>query len=1090
MRKRIFLLFALMLTFSVSIIAQVTTASLAGKVTTQDTNEEVIGASIQAVHTPSGTRYAAVTNIDGRFTIQGMRTGGPYTITISYIGYQTKQFTDINLELGETFNLDAWLSEDANEIAEVVVIGRGSKFAAEKTGASTNINNLTMMELPTISRSISDVARLSPYANGMGFAGGDGRSTNFTLDGANMNNNFGLSSSLPGGGTPVSMDAIEEVQVVIAPYDVRQTNFIGGGINAVTKSGTNTFRGTAYIYHTNENMHGNRVDNLTMSDPGTDRKTTYGFTLGGPIIKDKLFFFANFERAEIPATANRWRVSTDGVGDQKMNISRVKAADMETVRNFLLTKYNYDPGSYTDFPADEGNTKYLARLDWNINTAHKLAVRFNHTENSRWNAPSATSNDVGHNFTYGVQNRNSYYSMIFSNSMYNQKNKITTISADLNSRFGDWFSNQLLFTYSNIDDIRDSDSDPFPMVEILTTSSTGTPEPYITLGYELFTWKNRVQNKVTTITDNATFYLGNHKVTAGLNFEHQIAYNAYMRNGAGYYSYSSLDDFLNGAAPEGVALTWGYNGNTDPKVQVSFNQLGAYVQDEWNITKNFKLSYGIRFDEILFNDDDLMRNNAIYDLDFEGRHIDTGKWPEANLQISPRVGFSWDVFGDKSLKLRGGTGFFAGRIPLVFFTNMPTNSGMTQYQYNTKNKTDGNLAVMQAFAGGMVTDMDRMRDIICATDPQATATITPETGAVPSAIAAVDPKFKMPQVWKTSLAVDYNVPVSFPLSLTGEFTYTKKINDIMLDDYNIKGDNSTWAHMAGADDRLLYPSDYRVNKASAYMLTNTSKGYGWTANVTLNAEPIKDLRLMAAYTHTVMKEVSGMVGSNASSVFQAMYTVNGPKFPDVQNSTYVIPDRVIANVSYKYGKEHFSLFYTGYSPSGYSYFYGTDMNGDGMAYDLMYIPHDDSEIKFATDADRIAFWNFVEQDDYLKNHKGEYAQAYSARAPWVHRFDFKWAHDFDLKIGSTTHKLQLSADFQNIGNLFSSRWGVAKNMTNSANGGKLLRCTNIADVKKGAIPVFSMNTNSDGTPITQTWDYNHAYGQCWQLQVGVKYFFN
>ena len=193
---------------------------------------------------------------------------------------------------------------------------------------------------------------------------------------------------------------------------------------------------------------------------------------------------------------------------------------------------------------------------------------------------------------------------------------------------------------------------------------------------------------------------------------------------------------------------------------------------------------------------------------------------------------------------------------------------------------------------------------------------------------------------------------------------------------------------------------------------------------------------------------------------------------------------------FKYGKEHFSLFYTGYSPSGYSYFYGTDMNGDGMAYDLMYIPHDDSEIKFATDADRIAFWNFVEQDDYLKNHKGEYAQAYSARAPWVHRFDFKWAHDFDLKIGSTTHKLQLSADFQNIGNLFSSRWGVAKNMTNSANGGKLLRCTNIADVKKGAIPVFSMNTNADGTPITQTWDYNHAYGQCWQLQIGVKYFFN
>ena len=296
-------------------------------------------------------------------------------------------------------------------------------------------------------------------------------------------------------------------------------------------------------------MHGNRVDNVTMADPGTDRKTTYGFTLGGPIIKDKLFFFANFERADIPSTPNRWRASADGIGDQKMNISRVKAEDMETVRNFLLTKYNYDPGSYTDFPADEGNTKYLARLDWNINTNHKLALRFNHTENSRWNVPSGTSNDVGHNFTYGVQDRASYYSMIFSNAMYNQKNKITTISADLNSRFGNVFSNQLLFTYSNIDDIRDSDSDPFPFVEILTHSSTGVLEPYMTLGYELFTWKNRVQNKITTVTDNATFYLGAHKLTAGLSFEHQLAYNAYMRNGAGYYSYNSLEDFLNGAAP-------------------------------------------------------------------------------------------------------------------------------------------------------------------------------------------------------------------------------------------------------------------------------------------------------------------------------------------------------------------------------------------------------------------------------------------------------------------------------------------------------------------------------------------------------------
>ncbi len=1095
MQKKVLFIMAVLLSATLTAVAQITTSALSGKVVMQDTKEEVIGATVQAVHEPSGTKYAAVTNLNGRFTIQGMRTGGPYVVTVSYIGYETKTFKNISLQLGETYNLSVWLSENSNELTEIVVSGKASKFAAEKTGATTNINNLTIRELPTIDRTIGDIVKLSPYYGGSNsFAGGDGRSSNFTLDGANLNNNFGLTSGLPGGGSPVSVDAIEEVQVVVAPYDVRQSNFIGGGINAVTKSGTNTLKGTAYVFHTNENMHGNRVDNKQLADPGKERKTTYGFTLGGPIVKDKLFFFANFEYAKIPTIVNRWQASEDGVAVPGQYISRTKISDMELVRSHLISRYGYDPGSYTDFPADESNTKYLARLDWNITTNHHLAVRFNHTVNSRWNAPSPTSNDVGHSFTYGVQNRNSAYSMIFANAMYNMKNKVTTVSADLNSRFGQHISNQLLFTYSNIDDVRDSNSDQFPFVEILDANDGG---PYMTFGYELFTWKNRVQNKITTVTDNFTYYLGSHKITAGLSFEHQIAFNSYMRNGTGYYSYNNINDFLTGAAPEGVALTWGYNGNTDPRVDVSFNQLGGYLQDEWDITNKLKLTAGIRFDKLIFDDSDLMRNNAIYELNYEGRHIDTGKWPDSNVQISPRLGFTWDVFGDKTLKVRGGSGLFAGRIPLVFFTNMPTNSGMTQYQYNTRNKTTGNLAVLNALAGGLVTDVNLMRDIIVANDPSAQAIITPDKGSVPSSIAAVDSKFKMPQVWKSSIAVDYTLPVSFPLSVTGEFTYTEKLQDIMLDDYSIKSDNTLWPRMTGADNRIIYPSDYRVkdiatgkNLTSAYVLTNTERGYGYTANITLNAEPVKDLRLMAAYTHTVMKEVSGMIGSNASSVWQGMYTVNGPKFATMQNSTYVTPDRVIANVSYRFGKEHVSLFYSGYSPTGGTYFYSTDVNGDGLAYDRMYIPRDDSEIEFASKADRYLFWNFVEQDKYLKNHKGEYAESYAVRAPWVHRFDFRWAHDFDVKIGSTNHKLQISADFDNIGNMFSSRWGVAKIMTNSANGGRLLRLTNLNDVKNGARPIYAMNTNPDGSLITKTWDYNPSFSQCWKLQIGVKYYFN
>ena len=280
-----------LLMMSVAAIAQVTTSSLAGKVTIDDVNgEEVIGATIQAVHEPSGTRYAAVTNVSGRFTIQGMRTGGPYSVTVSYIGFQPKTIKNINLQLGETYDLQVWLSEDANELAEVVISGKASKFAAEKTGASTSINNAQMMQMPTVNRSISDIAKLSPYANGMSFAGGDGRSTNFTIDGANFNNNFGLNDKLPGGGNPISLDAIEELQVVISPYDVRQTNFIGGGVNAITKSGTNTFRGSAYVYHKNENMQGDAVYRQQLAGArDKSQTTTYGFTLGGPIIKNKLF---------------------------------------------------------------------------------------------------------------------------------------------------------------------------------------------------------------------------------------------------------------------------------------------------------------------------------------------------------------------------------------------------------------------------------------------------------------------------------------------------------------------------------------------------------------------------------------------------------------------------------------------------------------------------------------------------------------------------------------------------------------------------------------------------------------------------------
>ena len=1073
MRRKLFLT-AMMLTCVLTMMAQITNSALSGKVTMEDTKEEVIGATVQAVHDPSGTKYAAITNIDGRFNIQGMRNGGPYTITVTYIGFNPKVFKDIYLQLGETYSLNVWLSENSTELAEVVVSGKASKFAGEKTGATTNINNRTIQELPTISRSIGDIAKLSPYYGGSNsFGGMSGRSANFTLDGANLNNNFGLNSNLPGGGNPVSMDAIDEVQVVVTPFDVRQSNFIGGGINAVTKSGTNTFKGTAYYYYSNEDMHGNRVDGVQNSEPNPDEEKTWGFTLGGPIIKDKLFFFANVERTETENIPTYWHPDATGDGaDQKTYTSRTTVSDMEMISKFVMDKYGYDTGSATDYPGGIKNNKYLARIDWNITQNHHLAVRFNHTNNTKYSPPSATSRGVG-----GLsQSCVGISSMAFANSFYKQENKVTTFSFDLNSRFGERASNQLLVTYSDMDDPRGSSSSMFPMIDIMKDG-----DPYMTLGYELFTYNNRVRNEILTVNDNFTYYLGSHKLMAGLSFEHQMALNNYMKQGSGYYRYASMQDFMDGAAPIGAALAYGYDGDMEPSSKVRFNQIGLYLQDDWNVTDRFKLNYGIRFDNITFNEDDLKFNKALYDLDFGGRHLDVGSWPKANIQISPRLGFTFDVFGDKILKVRGGTGLFAGRLPLVFFTNMPANSGMFQNLVIVK-AGDSRLANL---TGGVTADRDQLRELLNAPysmDPN---------GIIPSEVAGVDRDFKMPQIWKSSLAIDYQLPVNFPLTVTGEFTYSKNINAVHLDNWNQKNPDETWARLPGADNRYLYPANkadwnYYTQYSNVCVLTNNHKGYGWTASLQLNAEPIKDLYISAAYTHTVNKEVTGMPGSNAGSAWSYMHTVNGPNVFDVKNSSFVTPDRIIANVSYKYGKEHFSLFYSGYSPAGYSYTYSNDINGDGLAYDLMYIPRDDSEIKFASETDRLAFWQFVEQDDYLKNHRGEYADAYGARAPWVHTFDFKYAHDFDVKIGSTKHKLQLIANIENIGNLLNSKWGVAKQIPGTSNYQfKLLSVANAADVKKGAEPIFRMNTD-----LTSTWDYNHSYGQCWRLQIGVKYYFN
>ena len=1077
---------------AVSAFAQVTTSSLGGRVC--DANgEPVVGAAVIATHEPSGTTYGVVANENGRYTINGMRTGGPYKVEFSCLGYQTVTYTDLSLQLAETFSLNATMNDDSEMLSEAMVIGAAaSKFSAEKTGAATNISSSQITSLPTVSRSITDVTRLSPYGgNGMSFAGADGRTANFTVDGANFNNNFGLSSGLPGGGSPISIDAIEEMQVVISPYDVRQTNFIGGGVNAITKSGTNTFKGSAYVYHKNENMGGDTIEGEQLAGAREkNRNTTYGFTLGGPIIKNKLFFFVNAEYSVIPTVVNRWRGSEDGVADPNNYVSRTKLEDLKKVSEFVKEKYGYDTGSWTNYPANESNMKILARLDWNINDNNKLAVRYNYTLNQGWNNPNGSSMDGG---TRSAYSRMSQYGMAYANSMYSMDNLVSTVSLDLNSRLSDNLSNQFLATFSKLDDMRGSTSEDMPFIDIRNDDGSAVL-PYISLGYELFTWNNGVHNTHISIKDDLTYYGGDHKFTAGVNYEYQMADNSYMRNGTGYYRYRSLDDFLTGAAPEVVCLTYGYDGEANPAARVQFHKAGIYGQDEWQVNDALKLTAGLRLDGLFFDNKDLMTNQAIYDLtyivDGKERNIDTGKWPSAAVTVSPRVGFTWNVLGDNSLKLRGGTGLFSGRLPLVFFTNMPTNSGMVQYQAKLNSAAD-----MEQFKGGILKREELLKKLISMGYPN---TISPTDGTIPSEISAVDPKFKMPQVWKTSLAVDYSFPTSFPFTVSAEGIFNKTVNGVVLRDWSVNPVDG-FTRFNGADNRPIYQNYKQTYEAggkvknlpNAYVLENTNRGYGYSASFTVNMAPVEGLNLMAAYTRTASKEITGMPGSNASSVLNYIGTINGPNDPGLHNSEYVIPDRVVASatINDKSGNHYSFIYEATRGGSNYTYMTSNDMNGDGYNYDLIYIPTDEQvangDFRFVSADDAQRFMDYVHADKYLSKNQGKYAESYSVYSPWLHRLDFSYKHDFKVKIGQSVNKLQLNLDIKNVLNIFNSSWGVYKYMNPDLGEGRILK---YEGYDAEGFATFSTPKAVGGD--VEIWKKYHGLGNCWYASVGIKYMFN
>lgn len=1008
---------------SATLMAQVTTSSLSGKIT-DSKGEPLAGATVVAVHVPSGSQYATFCDVAGNYRIQNMRVGGPYKVDVSFVGYSTSTYTDIFLRLGENYVQNGQLTETTTSLQEVVVTAglRNSILSSERSGTVTNVSGRDIVNMPTINRSIADFTKFTPQAQGSSFGGRDNRFNTITIDGAAFNNNFGLSSNpLPGGNAqPIALDAIEEISVSMAPYDVRQSQFTGASINAVTRSGDNTFKGSVYTYIRPESFTGNTVDGREVKGANDRSSINVGGRIGGPIIKDKLFFFLSgeYEKENIPGVT--WSPSTDGVANPDLMISRTTEADMIRVRDHLINTYNYDPGKYKDFdPFKNQNYKMLARLDWNINKAHKLTLRFNNvvgTSDQTTNANSGPPNNPRNS------GRISSQSLAFSNAFYGFKNTVRSMTGELNSSFSPKISNKFLASYTFIQDTRTSNSDLFPFVDIWKDG-----DQYMSFGYELFTFNNDVTNKTLTITNNLTVNLNRHTLTAGVSFDRLFFRNSYIREGTSYYRYASVDAFLNNQAPSGFGVTYGYNGVDAPGAIATFGFGAAYLQDEWQVIPRMKLTYGVRLELPMYLDE-MEDNPAISALTFiDGKKMDVSTWPESQLVISPRFGFNWDVKGDRSLQIRGGTGIFTGMLPFVWFTNQPTNAGTIQSPEIGWGSQGG---------GANLTDLRFNPDYKALL--ASNTTLFPTTpGSLPnnSTLTQVGKEFKFPQIWRSNLAFDIELP--WNMVFTGEAIYSEDINAVQQININLAPYSG---NLAGPDKRGYWASStaskVNSNVSAATELVNSDKGYQYSLTAMLTKNFSKGFSGMFAYTYTMAKDISANPGSSAYSAYSSNASYGSLNDPELSYSGFATPHRLIGNISYRFEyaghlATTFSLVYQGFQAGRWTYTYSNDLDGDGVSSDIMFVPGQPDDLKFVaynsmSAADQAAtFWNYVYENDYLNSRRGKYAERFGEVEPWTHRFDAKILQDVFTNFGSDRkYTLQISLDILNVGNMINDSWGT------------------------------------------------------------------
>ena len=1085
-----------------TVMAQVTTSGMSGRITSN--NESLPGAAIVAVHVPSGTQYGTVTNADGRFSLMGMRTGGPYKVEVSFVGYTKVSYTDITLSLGETFVLNTSLKEGAATVGEVTVVAtKPSPYNSEKNGASVNVNTRQIAMMPSVSRSINDVTRLTPQSNGNQIGGGNYRQNYITVDGAQFNNAFGIGTNLPGGGSPISLDAIDQISVNITPFDVRQSGFIGASVNAVTRSGSNEFTGSVYNYMQSEKYKGNKVGDATFVKNPSDYKM-YGFRLGGPIIKNKLFFFVNYESEKntVPGPP-RVAATPTAPADYNNNIARPTVADMDMMSKYLHDTYGYETGPYQGYSNQSPATKFLARVDWNINKNNKFNVRYSKTTAKSPSYPSTSFSPFSSIYT---GNRQAMDAMWYQNSGYYQETNFSSLSAELNSTFGHGkYLNTLRYTNSFQDEPRSSDGKLFPFVDILNGGKA-----YASFGTELFTYGNLRQVKTSTITDDISWSMGKSNFTAGVQYEANQTKNGFMRLGSSYYVFNSWADFVGGAKPADFGITF---SNTPGYAQAfpsfKFGQYSAYLQDEITINSKLKFILGLRGDLPTYSQPALA-HPLIEGLTFGTNKFSTATLPKSQILFSPRIGFNYNIKEDRSLVLRGGTGIFTGRVPFVWIVGQVGDAGMVQttMTYTGQANTPGPFNPSPSA-------------YYPATQPAA-GTI------LPTSFTIISNNFKMPQSWKSSLALDAKLP--WGLKGTIEGIYNKDIHTAFFVNEGLKG--GVPMNIAGyPDNRIIYPvttattnglkyyntvstnglvpnpTTGNANGVSPIVLENRDGGYYYSFTGKLEKSFEHGFSGMIAYTRSKAMNLVDGAGDQASSAWNGNANVNGANSVELANASYVVPDRLMASVSYKieYLKSmatSIGVFYDASSQGRFSYTYSSNVVRDGAgSNNLIYVPKNASEITFVDQtvavngvntlwtaaAQSTAFFNYVDQDKYLKTRLGKYAERNGALLPWRNDFDVKIMQEFYVKAGGKRNTVQVSLDILNFANLLNKNWGKAdlysqNNILVPANNGSV--------VAGGTVkPTFKLNPYNS-TMLSQTFHDNIGYSSTYFMQLGIRYIFN